>query len=399
MAMAVAALGRISCFFKAQPQPLKLDSNIFTRKNSFPVLKCTIKEEDIGSLKESLALASRGETFVVLTGDPQGFSRRDFLLHQVLAMVVPSLLIRSVCKIYNLGLETQSLEDSYASLKEMHKYDVLGYEDCAVKNQKVFFNMGEHVRGMSRFYVARQTLYMQPTDPASMHIFSHLLFVDDNSSNLELLQQAENPIALKLTEATNIDHFISICKFLNPKQEEGKTMIIIKLSHDLMNDLPGHIEKVREEGIAATWVLDPVVTAQKRDEKMTWDLRNGLNKIRSIVACLRHSRFPLGGIYLETTGAEEEECRMHMPTTMKHQARLDVGLSLSVMQELGLMNLTIFGNGGSWMCLGINGQRLTEIQFRRSCKYEGMVHEGIVFVEQAGRKSIKMGCKGIEIPF
>ncbi|XVF81172.1 hypothetical protein PTKIN_Ptkin15bG0135400 [Pterospermum kingtungense] len=358
-ALAAAALGGITRFLK--PQHLELDGfNLFTpKKPTFPVLRCTIKEEEIACLKDSLALASDGETFVLLTGDPQGFSRRDFLIHQVLGMVEPSLLISNVCKIYNLGLETQCFEDSYASLKEMHKYDVLGwkkelsidwkwYEDCAVKNQKVFFTMGRYVWGMSTFYVARQPLYMQPSEHAheKWNSFSHLLFVDDNSSNLELLQQAENPIALKLTEATNIDHFISICKFLNPKQEEGKIMIIIKLSPVLMKDLRGHIEKVCKEGIAATWILDPVVTVQKGDEKMTWALKSSLDEIRYIKESLSRSGNRLGGLYLETTGAEVEECRMYEPTTMKHQARLDVGLSLSVMQELGFMKLTIFPNGG-----------------------------------------------------
>ncbi|XVF81173.1 hypothetical protein PTKIN_Ptkin15bG0135500 [Pterospermum kingtungense] len=209
-ALAAAALGEITRFLK--PQHLELDgfNNLLTpKKPTFPVLRCTIKAEEIATLKYSLALASSEKTFVLLTGDPQGFSRRDFLIHQVLGMVVPRLLMRNVCKIYNLGLETQCFEDSYASLKEMHKYDALGwkkelsidckwYDLCAEIFQETFSNPGIFVWDIETFYVARQPLYMQPSEHAheKWNTFSHLLFVDDNSSNLELLQQAENPIAL-----------------------------------------------------------------------------------------------------------------------------------------------------------------------------------------------------------
>ncbi|XP_022727883.1 uncharacterized protein LOC111283579 [Durio zibethinus] len=286
---------------------------------------------------------------------------RNFLLLQVLGMAVPSLLATSVCKICNMGLEAEAFELSYPLLKQLHKYDITNwkeelnigwkrYDDCAINNETYFFKQLKYLQDMTRFYVARHPLLLQSRmhEQEYYNSFSHLLFVDEETSEFDYLKHVQNPKALKLTHAADIDHIISICKVLNPKQERGNMLIIIKLSPPLLHDLDAYIGKMKEEGIVVTWLLDPLVTVPKGHEVITWSLGKSLEKLRPICNILGRSGYNLGGFYMETTG-DESECKLYHETIMKNQSRLDVELSLAALEELGLARFTIYRTGGGWL--------------------------------------------------
>ena len=96
-------VNKLTYLLKSQDLTLKTLSFSTPKKNSFLVMNGSFKEE-IVALKESLTEAFYRNTFVVCIENHYSLSIRNFLLLQVLRMVVLNLLAMSVCKVVKFML-------------------------------------------------------------------------------------------------------------------------------------------------------------------------------------------------------------------------------------------------------------------------------------------------------
>ncbi len=121
----------------------------------------------------------------------------------------------------------------------------------------------------------------------------------------------ENPVAVKVGMATNLDDLRRLCDILNPHNQPGRLTLIHRFGVETVaGGLPKMLETVRREGKIVLWVCDPMhgntrTTAAGYKTRSFDDIESELGQAFDIhQAC--GSR--LGGVHIELTGENVTEC-------------------------------------------------------------------------------------------
>lgn len=144
---------------------------------------------------------------------------------------------------------------------------------------------------------------------------SHMLWIGErtrslDSAHVEFARGIENPIGIKISEKCDSYELESLIRLLNPNNNEGKIVLILRMGEKINSGLPPLVEMVKRRHLNVAWVSDPM-------HGNTVKLNNGI-KTRYIESIKKEYKFfndylksvnvfP-AGIHLEMTGRNVTEC-------------------------------------------------------------------------------------------
>ena len=190
---------------------------------------------------------------------------------------------------------------------------------CGVNNQ--------NVRQLSetKFFVSHEALLL-PYESAFTRIDSttgdwynvgaHLLWIGDRTrqitgAHVEFCSGISNPIGIKVGPSTNQDDLIKIIKKINPKNEKGKIVLIVRMGYKEIERLfPPILRSVINAKLNVVWSCDPMHanTEKATSGFKTRVFKNILSEVKSFFKIHKKENSYAGGIHLEMTGQNVTEC-------------------------------------------------------------------------------------------
>ena len=185
----------------------------------------------------------------------------------------------------------------------------------------------ENVRQLSEtsFYISHEALLL-PYETAFTRIDSttgdwydvsaHMVWIGDRTRQLdgahvEFCKGISNPIGIKVGPTTDKDELLKVIKTLNPKNEKGKIVLIVRMGAKLIDNLlPPILEKIKSTSVNVVWSCDPMHANIEKSKSgfKTRNFKNILNEVKSFFKLHRKCGTYAGGIHLEMTGQNVTEC-------------------------------------------------------------------------------------------
>lgn len=145
---------------------------------------------------------------------------------------------------------------------------------------------------------------------------AHMVWVgertqDINQAHIEYLRGIENPIGIKCGPKMTGDTLIKLISKLNPSQEAGKIILIVRMGVDAIKEkLPLLLEAVKYHGSPVIWMVDPMHGNTKSAENgyKTRYFSDIYNEVTQFLTILKASHIHPGGLHLEMTGQDVTEC-------------------------------------------------------------------------------------------
>ena len=145
---------------------------------------------------------------------------------------------------------------------------------------------------------------------------SHMLWVGDrtryvNSEHLDFVSKLDNPIGIKIGPKVKIDDIPAICSKVNPQNEQGKLIFIVRLGEkNIEKMLPKIIVKVNYYGHEIIWFCDPMHgnTIKSQNGYKTRQFKTIINELESFFNIHMSSNTIPGGVHIELTGENVTEC-------------------------------------------------------------------------------------------
>ena len=145
---------------------------------------------------------------------------------------------------------------------------------------------------------------------------AHMLWCGERTrqldgAHLEFLRGVHNPVGVKVGPTMEPDELLTLLRLINPANELGKVMIIVRMGHEKIADrLPPLLRAVKKEGLHVVWSSDPMHgNTVKLNGVKTRPLEHILKELEHFFeAHSNEGTFP-GGVHLEMTGEEHvTEC-------------------------------------------------------------------------------------------
>jgi 3-deoxy-7-phosphoheptulonate synthase len=145
---------------------------------------------------------------------------------------------------------------------------------------------------------------------------THLPWIGDRTRNfesahIEFLRGVANPIGVKCGPTTDLEDLVKIIRILNPENENGKIMLMIRMGNgNVEKFLPGIINAIEINKLNVLWVSDPMHGNGKKlsDGTKTRYYDDILGEIKSFFNVCKDCGVCIGGIHLEMTGLDVTEC-------------------------------------------------------------------------------------------
>lgn len=134
---------------------------------------------------------------------------------------------------------------------------------------------------------------------------------DVHGAHVRLLASVANPVACKVGPGTRPDELRALCDRLDPEREPGRLTLIARLGADRVSALlPPLVAAVRAAGHPVIWLCDPlhgntVTTADGRKARLVEAV---VREVADFRATVHVAGGVAGGLHLETTPDEVEEC-------------------------------------------------------------------------------------------
>ena len=175
------------------------------------------------------------------------------------------------------------------------------------------------------FYASHEALLLDYESPltrrdddrgASYDLSAHMVWIGDRTRALDGAHVAfaatiANPVGVKLGPSLTPDDAVALAERLDPDRVPGRLTFITRHGAPRVHDLlPPLVEKVRAEGLAVTWVCDPMhgntVTTPSGYKTRHFD--DIIDEVRGFFE-VHHAlgTYP-GGVHVELTGADVTEC-------------------------------------------------------------------------------------------
>jgi 3-deoxy-7-phosphoheptulonate synthase len=185
----------------------------------------------------------------------------------------------------------------------------------------------ENVRQLSEtsFYISHEALLL-PYETAFTRIDSttgdwydvsaHMVWIGDrtrqlNGAHVEFCKGISNPIGIKVGPSTDKNELLKVIKTLNPKNEKGKIVLIVRMGSKLIDKLlPSILEKIKSADLNVVWSCDPMHANIEKSKSgfKTRNFKNILNEVKSFFKLHKEFGTYAGGIHLEMTGQNVTEC-------------------------------------------------------------------------------------------
>lgn len=252
----------------------------------------------------------------------------------------PNLMIKA----YSQSVQTMNLiralsEGGYANIERVNEWNLnfVKNTDSSKKYEELSKNVNKAVNFLksigiddmeqskkAKFYTAHESLLLPyessltRKDSISLNYYgcsAHMLWIGERTRQLdgahvEYARGIQNPIGIKVSEKCDPYELIKLIRILNPINEEGKIILIIRMGKNIEKKLPTLLYLIMQRKLNVIWICDPM-------HGNTVKLNNGI-KTRYIEDIKeeytffhnylkRNNAFP-GGIHLEMTGRDITEC-------------------------------------------------------------------------------------------
>ena len=175
------------------------------------------------------------------------------------------------------------------------------------------------------FYVSHEALHL-PYEEAMTRQDSqtdkwydtgaHMLWVGNrtrglNSAHIQFVRGLDNPLGVKIDAAVGGDELLRLAEKLNPDNEPGRLMLIVRMGYDKVADsLPPLLRRAKKEGLRVVWSCDPMHgnTIKSPSGYKTRQFARITGEVRRFAAALRAEKMYFGGVHLEMTGKNVTEC-------------------------------------------------------------------------------------------
>lgn len=145
---------------------------------------------------------------------------------------------------------------------------------------------------------------------------AHMLWCGERTRQLdgahvEFLRGLQNPIGCKVGPTMKPDELLEIIRAFNPKNEEGKLMLIVRMGAErVYRKLPPLLRAVKREGLNVVWSCDPMhentIKTDNGIKTRPFDLIKA--EMDAFFAVHEAEGTIPGGIHLEMTGDNVTEC-------------------------------------------------------------------------------------------
>lgn len=130
-------------------------------------------------------------------------------------------------------------------------------------------------------------------------------------AHVEFLRGIENAVGIKVGSSTDCHELVEIIKAVNPKNEEGKVILIARMGAEKINEfLPPIVENISNSGVGVIWQIDPmhgnIVKAENGYK--TRRVSDISSEILSFFKIHKKLGTYAGGVHLEMTGNDVTEC-------------------------------------------------------------------------------------------
>ena len=185
------------------------------------------------------------------------------------------------------------------------------------------------------------------------NLSAHMVWLGERTRKLGYahtyyLSQIDNPVGVKIGPGVNLDELIQIITLLNPKQENGKLILIPRFGvAGIKQELPRVIEAVQNSGIPHIWVLDPMHgnTYKSQTGFKTRNYSDVLQECLDGIEVLEQHNAHLGGIHIEASYEIVTECvggecgitedQLHQHYTTLCDPRLNRSQAIELLTSVG----------------------------------------------------------------
>ena len=221
---------------------------------------------------------------------------------------------------WNLDFVKKSKQGSNFKIVADRISECLRFIDaCGINN--------ENVRQLSEtsFFISHEALLL-PYETAFTRIDSttgdwydvsaHMVWIGDrtrqlNGAHVEFCKGISNPIGIKVGPSTDKEELLKVIKTLNPENEKGKIVLIVRMGSKLIDKLlPSILEKIKSANLNVVWSCDPMHANIEKSKSgfKTRNFKNILNEVKSFFKIHKECGTYAGGIHLEMTGQNVTEC-------------------------------------------------------------------------------------------
>ncbi len=145
---------------------------------------------------------------------------------------------------------------------------------------------------------------------------AHMLWIGDRTRDLdgahiEYFRGIHNPIGCKVGPTMKPDELVELVKALNPKNEEGKLNLIVRMGATKIDELfPPLLKAVRDANLNVVWTIDPMHGNVEKSSTgfKTRDFDNILSEVKSFLKIHKEHGTIAAGVHLEMTGEDVTEC-------------------------------------------------------------------------------------------
>jgi 3-deoxy-7-phosphoheptulonate synthase len=168
---------------------------------------------------------------------------------------------------------------------------------------------------LNLFYESAQTRKVPHRD-GFFNLSAHMVWLgnrtrDLKSAHVEYLSGIQNPIGIKVGPPYEVDEILKLIETLNPKNEEGKIVLISRYGRKKIGDmLPKMIREVKRAGLNVIWTCDPMHgnTFSTDDSIKTRHFDDIIDEIKQTFQIHKAESSRLKGVHLELTGNNVTEC-------------------------------------------------------------------------------------------
>ncbi len=145
---------------------------------------------------------------------------------------------------------------------------------------------------------------------------AHMLWIGDRTRDLdgahiEFFRGIQNPIGCKVGPSMQEDELIELIRALNPKNEEGRLNLIVRMGASKISEYyPPLLKRVKESGLNVVWTIDPMHGNVEKSSTgfKTRNFENILSEVEQFFTIHKEFGTVPAGIHLEMTGNDVTEC-------------------------------------------------------------------------------------------
>jgi 3-deoxy-7-phosphoheptulonate synthase len=151
---------------------------------------------------------------------------------------------------------------------------------------------------------------------ATYDLSGHMVWIGERTraldgAHVEFARSIANPIGVKLGPGVAPEDAVALAARLDPDRIPGRLTFITRMGAERVRDvLPPLVEKVRAEGVAVTWVCDPMhgntITSPSGYKTRHFD--DVIDEVRGFFEVHHGIGTYPGGVHVELTGDDVTEC-------------------------------------------------------------------------------------------